>query len=109
MIHNVVLVSGVQQSESVIRIDMFILFPRVGYYKLLSRFSWAVEQVLVNHLFYTVVCVCVCVCVIPTLPVLLSSQRLTCGNHELGFEVCECVSFFKNTFFCILLFIRFHA
>ena len=53
--YDVVLVSAVQQSESVIHIA--ILFsPLVGYYTLLSRLSWAIQRVLVNHQFCTVVC-----------------------------------------------------
>ena len=31
-------------------------FFHIGYYKLLSRFSCAIQKVLVNHLFHSVVC-----------------------------------------------------
>ena len=54
MTYKVVLVSGVQQSESVIPIHISILFFHIGYFKLLSRFSCAIQQVLLNYLFYTV-------------------------------------------------------
>ena len=37
--YNVVLVSGTQQSESDIHINISILFSKLGYYKLLSIFS----------------------------------------------------------------------
>ena len=52
------LISGVQQSESVIRINTSILFPHMDYYKPLSRFSCAVQEVLLTHLLYPVVYVC---------------------------------------------------
>ena len=45
-------------SESVIHINTSILFSHIGYYKLLSRFSCATQYVLINHLFYSVVCIC---------------------------------------------------
>ena len=56
--YNIVLVSGIQQSQSVMYINISILFSHICYYKLLSRFSCAIQQVLINHLFYTVVCIC---------------------------------------------------
>ena len=40
MTYNVVLVSGVQQSESVICINISVLFSHIGYYKLLRTDSW---------------------------------------------------------------------
>ena len=43
VIYNVILVSGVQQSESFIYINISILFSHTGYYKLLSRFSCATQ------------------------------------------------------------------
>ena len=55
--YNVVLVSSVQQSESVIHINISILFSHRSYYKLL-RFSCAIKSILINYLFYTVVCMC---------------------------------------------------
>ena len=47
---NVVLVSGVQQSESVTHINISILFSHRGYYKLLSRFSFFLN--LFIYLFF---------------------------------------------------------
>ena len=58
MIYNVVFILSVQQSESVMLITISILFSHIGYYKLLSQCSCAMEQVLINHLFYTVVWMC---------------------------------------------------
>ena len=43
---NVVLVSGVWQSESVIHIHISILFPHIGCYKLLNRFPWRVLLII---------------------------------------------------------------
>ena len=45
LIYNVVLVSGVQQS------DIYI-FSHIGYYRILRRVPCAIQQVLVNYLFY---------------------------------------------------------
>ena len=36
-------VSGVQPGQSVMHINIFILFSHIGYYKLLSRFSCALQ------------------------------------------------------------------
>ena len=47
---------GTQQSESVICINISILFSHIGYYKPLSRFSCAMQLVLVNHPLYKAVC-----------------------------------------------------
>ena len=57
MIYNVVLVSGVQQSESVIHIHIstlffFRLFSHIGHYRVLSRVPCAIQQVLISYLFY---------------------------------------------------------
>ena len=46
LIDKIVLVSGVQQSESVIPINTSILFSHIGYCNLLSRFSCAIEEFL---------------------------------------------------------------
>ena len=43
LIYNVVLVSGVEQSELVMNINISILFSHIGYYKLLSRFVCAIQ------------------------------------------------------------------
>ena len=57
MISNVVLVSGVQQSELVIHIHIstvFFLrfFSHIGHYRVLSRVACAIQQVLISYLFY---------------------------------------------------------
>ena len=49
LIYSVVLVSGVQQSESIIPINISILFSYIGYYKQLSRFSWLYSRFLLNR------------------------------------------------------------
>ena len=46
LIYNVVLVAGVQQSDSVIHIHVFILFQiftHIGYYRILSRVPCALQ------------------------------------------------------------------
>ena len=55
MIYSVVLVSAVQQSDSVIHIHISILFQilfHIGYYRILSRGPCAIKEVLVDYLFY---------------------------------------------------------
>ena len=56
LINNVSLVSGVQQSDSVIHIHVSILFQFFSpfrYYRVFSRVPCAIQQVLVGYLFYT--------------------------------------------------------
>ena len=59
MIYNVVLVSGVQQSDSIIHLYMYILFfftfsSIIGYYKILSIVLCATQQVLVGFIYISV-------------------------------------------------------
>ena len=56
MINNVMLVSGIQQSDSVIHIHIYIFFffeffSHLGYYQILSRVPHAIQEVLVGYLF----------------------------------------------------------
>jgi len=52
-IYNIVLVSGVQQSDSDIYVYFFLaIFSIIEYYKLLSTVPCAVQQDLVVYLFY---------------------------------------------------------
>ena len=55
-IYNVVLVSGVQHSDSVICTHTCLFFSRffsiIGYYRVLSRVPCAIQQVLVDYLSY---------------------------------------------------------
>ena len=52
LIYNVVLVSGVQQSDSVIYIyEIFRFFFHIGYYRLLCSVLSAIQQVLFVYLF----------------------------------------------------------
>ena len=59
MIYSVVLVSGVQQSESVIHIHVSTLFFRffshIGHYRVLRRVSCVIQQVLISYLFFSVI------------------------------------------------------
>ena len=57
--YSVVLLSGVQQSQSVLQIHLSILFrffPHIGCYRILSRVPCAIQQVLVTHAFYIQQC-----------------------------------------------------
>ena len=55
LIYNVMLVSGVQQSESFIYIHISTLFqilsPYVGQYKVLSRIACSIQKFLISYLF----------------------------------------------------------
>ena len=53
LIYNVVLVSSVQQRDSVIRITYSFF---IVYYRLLNLVPWAIQQVLVVYLFYIFTC-----------------------------------------------------
>ena len=57
--YNVVLVLGVQQSESVIHIStlFFRFFSHIDHYRVLSRVPCAIQQVLISYLFYIQQCV----------------------------------------------------
>ena len=57
MTDHVVLVSGIQRSESDMDVNRVILFSDTVHHKLLSRMSCALQQVLVNYLFYMQYCV----------------------------------------------------
>ena len=57
MIYNVVLVSGVQQSESVIYVHistLFRFFSHIGHYRVVSRslLTSVIQLVLISYLFY---------------------------------------------------------
>ena len=55
LIYNVVLISGVQHSESVTHIHISIFeefFSHVGHSRVLSRVPYALQQVLISDLFY---------------------------------------------------------
>ena len=55
MIYNVVLISGVQQSDSVIHIHIFILFQilsHIDYHRILNIVPCAIQQDLVVYPFY---------------------------------------------------------
>ena len=58
LIYNVVLVSGVQQTDSdklkyiEEYIFFFRIFPIIGYYKILNIVPWGIQYVPVVYLFY---------------------------------------------------------
>ena len=53
LIYNVVLVSSVQQRDSVIRITYSFF---IVYYRILNLVPWAIQQVLVVYIFYIFTC-----------------------------------------------------
>ena len=92
MINNIVLVSGVQQSDSVIHIHVSILFQILFPFRLLHN----IEQ---GSLCYTVgpcclsilnIAVCTCQLQIPNLSLPLPLPPPS--NHKFVFYVCESIS-----------------
>lgn len=55
LIYSVVLVSSISQSELAVQIHISplfkIFFPKIGYYKMLSRIFCAIQYILVSYLF----------------------------------------------------------
>ena len=82
-------------------IQIYPFFFHIGYYKALSRFSYAIQWVLVNHFFYKV-----CVYVITTFqnsllpPVVSSMVTIRLVMKSMGLYLI-------NIFLCII-YIRFH-
>ena len=60
LIYIVVLISAVQQSDSVVYayISFFRFFSLIGYYKILSIVPCAIQKILVIHFLYSSMCVC---------------------------------------------------
>ena len=78
----------------------FKFFSLLDYYKILSIVPCAIQQVLVNYLFYIslslymiyiYIYVCVCVCVNPKLLIILP-PAFPFGNHKFVFYVCGSIS-----------------
>ena len=100
LVYNIVLVSGMQQSDSTMHIAVLfqILFP----YRLVQniRVPCAIQQVLIDYLFYIYnVCVCVCVCVYELQNVKLSHQCTTQFNCVIQIRYTPNTSPF---FFCFM-------
>ena len=103
LVYNVVLVSSVQQSESVICIFiLFRLLSRIDYYIILSRIPCAVHQVLVDFLFY----IYLCMCINPKLLIYPLPYVSCFGNHKSVFEVSESFCFANK--FIFIIYFRFH-
>ena len=98
LIYNVVLVTGVQKSESVIYIYIYPLFFRffsyTGHYRVLSRVPCAIQQVLISYLFY----IQQYVYVNPNLSI-YPFPSLSPSNHKFVLYICNSVSF-VDTFIC---------
>ena len=52
LIYDVVFISGIQHSDSVLYVFFFRFFSLIGYYKILSRVPCAMQQDLVGYPFY---------------------------------------------------------
>ena len=78
---SVVSASGVQQSASVICTHISILFSHIGYYRILSRFHCAIQQVLVIYF--------ICSSVIPYILYFFLSRAApsTCGGYQAGGQI----------------------
>ena len=60
-IYSVLLASGIQQSESIINISnlLLLLFSHISHHRVLSRISYAIQQVLISYLFINIYCLLV--------------------------------------------------
>ena len=90
LIYHVVLVSGVQQSDSVIYIIylfVFRLLSLIGCYKILNIILHAIQQVLVGYLFYRQQCVSV-----NRKFLIYSPDLFPSGEHKFVFYVCKSTS-----------------
>ena len=60
MIYNIVFVSGIQQSESLIYVYIYLLFffySHISHYRVLSRVLSATQQVI-SYIIYVLLCIC---------------------------------------------------
>ena len=78
LIYNVVLVSGRQQSDSVIKIHIFILFSHIGYLRTLSPLCYTIGSCWLSILY-----IIVCVYVNPKLLIYPSPPCFPFSNHKL--------------------------
>ena len=91
VICNVVSVSAVQKSESVIHthISTHLFFSHLGHYRVLSRVSCATQQILISYLFY----VCQCLYVNPISQFIPPSQdwvlQYNTHTHHLFLNDCH--------------------
>ena len=61
LIYNFLLIPGVEQSDSIIHMHVFIFFMfffHIGYYRILSRVLCVIQRSLLVSYLYAVVCVC---------------------------------------------------
>ena len=88
LIYNFVLISTVQQSDSVIYTFSFIIFSTMAYHRILNIVLCDIQQDLSVYPFYT----CQFASTNPKLPIHLSSILSTLlGNHASVLFVCEFV------------------
>ena len=89
--NNVVLVSGIQESDSVTHIHVSILFQILFPFSLLQNIeqSFLCYTVGPCWLFILNIAVCICQSQTPNYP---SSPPFPPGNHKFVFYVCESVS-----------------
>ena len=89
MIYNVVLVSGIQQSDSIIQTSILFQISHIGYHRILGRVPCATQYVLVGYVSYDKIVVYVCSSQVPDLPLL---THFPYGNHKFVFDVCKSIS-----------------
>ena len=91
MIYNVVLVSGVQQSDSVIHIHISILLQVLFPFRLLLNIEQSSLCYAVSPCWLSILSIVVCLCQSQTTNLSLP-QPFPFGNHKFVFYVCESVS-----------------
>ena len=100
LIYNVVLISAVQQSDSVthIYIFLFVFFSIMVYHRILSTVPCAIQQDLVVYPSYTSLHL-----LIPNSQSIPPPLPLPLGNHKSALYVCEFVSVSQIVHLCHIL------
>ena len=102
MTHNVVLVSGIQKSDSVINIHVSILFQILFPFRLLQSIEQRSLWYTVGPCWLSILHIVVCICSSQA-PDLSLPPTFPLGNHKFVFDICRnpinSVSHFQIFFF----------
>ena len=97
--YNVVLITAMQQSDSVTHVYiLFHIFSIMVYHRILNTVPCAIQQGLVIHLFY----IYQSASANPQIPIQASPTHLLLGNHQSIFYVS--VLFHRQIFLCMTYF-----
>ena len=97
--YNVVLITAVQQSDSVIHVYiLFHIFSIMVYHKILNTVACAIQQGLVIYPFY----IYQSASANPQIPIQASPTHLLLGNHQSVFYIS--VLFHRQVYLCMTYF-----